>query len=1219
MCTKLFFWNVRGLNDPDKHAPFCDWLKFHQPIFGSILETHIKDQNLTQLMPKLCYRWNYISNHSSDEDGRIIVIWKDPVKVRVLSQSRQQVTCEVLLPATAPFTYTAIYGSNERVERAGLWVELLHLYQWLNLSNIPWILGGDFNEIIHHSEHSLFEVNSISPQMAEFRDSLHQMGMFDLRFQGPLFTWSNHQPDSPITKKLDRLLVNSHAISLFPNSTTTFLPPEMSDHCPCILDLAHQLPLAGTKPFRFFNYLTKHPLFHQSVLEAWNQAGSMAFTLTNLCWKQKSVKGVLKRINRENFSNIQVRVLETNSLLQAVQVQALQTPSPQLLEDERQLHQKWLFLRQIEESYFRQKSRVNWLGEGDQNTAYFFRIFQTRTSYNTIRSFLLSSGVMLTDPYLMSLHAIAHFQNFLGPDSLQPLQYHSPPSWFAQLSSFRPSQLQATAMTTIPSAEEIQKLLFKLNPNKAPGPDGLTSAFYKSSWSFLGLEVLSSITHFFHQSFMPASTNSTILALVPKRPGASSISDFRPISLLNTLYKLIARLLVRRIKPMLSDLIVPNQTAFVKDRLIVENTVLAGELVHGYHKKKGPKRITIKVDIAKAFDTLSWEFLLNCLIGLQLPPQLILWLKACICTPNFTVGYNGRVHGYFKGKRGLRQGDPLSPYLFVIAMNILSLMLNKAAADLKIKYHHKCSKSKLTHLCFADDLLIFMDGSIDSVQNVLQVLKEFEFRSGLAVSVQKSSFYASGLSQQEIDAIKASTGMPNGTLPVRYLGVPLCTKKLTIANCEFLIQQVKAKFSSWSVKTLSFAGRLLLIKTVIAGINNFWCSTFILPKACVKRINSLCGLFLWKGKMDAHHSAKVSWETVTKDKSCGGLGVKDLKTWNKACCIKLIWLLFFQAGSIWVGWFKTEVLKGSLSNFWTMKPTTTNSWLANKLFKLRDEVYTWIKLKVGNGESCRFWSDNWTPFGKLSHFILSDQPSRMGITLNSTVSDLLVAGNWTLPPARSESMVQLHIYLTSLTLTEEEDSYEWVVDDKRSLKYSTNKVYRQLRGHETQVPWDQSVWNAKGIPRHSFLTWLFVLNRCPTRDRLRSWGLQTDATCLLCNQAPESRDHLFYRCPFSGAVWEEVARRCNLQPQLDWDQTMIQMQSLQGSKYTKRLTLLCWQAGIYWIWQERNKRLHTQQFRSSDVVIPLIIRQITDRISSFRHKSPAESSRYMQLWFSTHV
>lgn len=234
---------------------------------------------------------------------------------------------------------------------------------------------------------------------------------------------------------------------------------------------------------------------------------------------------------------------------------------------------------------------------------------------------------------------------------------------------------------------------------------------------------------------MPSSTNSTILALAPKFPGASRITDYRPISCLNTLYKVVARLLVRRLKPILSNLIVPNQTSFVKDRLIVENTTLAAELVNGYHRRLGAKRITIKVDIAKAFDTISWDFLFNCLHGLQLPSHLLGWLRACICSTNFTVGYNGMVHGYFKGNGGLRQGDLLSPYLFVIAMNVLSIMLNKAAAELKIKYHLKCSSSNLTHLCFADDLLIFMDGSLDSVQNVLQVLKEFELQSGLAVSV----------------------------------------------------------------------------------------------------------------------------------------------------------------------------------------------------------------------------------------------------------------------------------------------------------------------------------------------------------------------------------------------------------------------------------------------------------------------------------------------------
>lgn len=147
------------------------------------------------------------------------------------------------------------------------------------------------------------------------------------------------------------------------------------------------------------------------------------------------------------------------------------------------------------------------------------------------------------------------------------------------------------------------------------------------------------------------------------------------------------------------------------------------------------------MDIAKAFDTLSWRFLFSCLQSLNIPQQFLSWLRACICTTNFTVGYNGYVNGYFKGIRGLRQGDPLSPYLFVIAVNTLSLMLNQAAQEMRFNYHSKCQGSKLTHLCFADDLLIFMDGSLESVQSVLQVLREFELRSGLAVSVQKSSFF----------------------------------------------------------------------------------------------------------------------------------------------------------------------------------------------------------------------------------------------------------------------------------------------------------------------------------------------------------------------------------------------------------------------------------------------------------------------------------------------
>lgn len=208
----------------------------------------------------------------------------------------------------------------------------------------------------------------------------------------------------------------------------------------------------------------------------------------------------------------------------------MQSPTQQLFELEKQALERWNF---------------------------FYRIVQTRLSYNTIRSFILPSGVVLSDPLDMSSHAIHHFTKILGPTPLLPLTIFSTREWFQELSPFRCSLPQGQLMISIPSNDEITSVLHRLNPNKAPGPDGLTSGFYKAAWSVIGPEVVSSIRHFFNSSFMPLATNSTILSLVPKHTGASMITDYRPISCLNTLYKVVSRLLVKRLKPILTPLIVP--------------------------------------------------------------------------------------------------------------------------------------------------------------------------------------------------------------------------------------------------------------------------------------------------------------------------------------------------------------------------------------------------------------------------------------------------------------------------------------------------------------------------------------------------------------------------------------------------------------------------------------------------------------------------------------
>ncbi|XP_013633133.1 PREDICTED: uncharacterized protein LOC106338781 [Brassica oleracea var. oleracea] len=529
--------------------------------------------------------------------------------------------------------------------------------------------------------------------------------------------------------------------------------------------------------------------------------------------------------------------------------------------------------------------------------------------------------------------------------------------------------------------------------------------------------------------------------------------------------------------------------------------------------------------------TFSFSQMVSCALSKEFSQSSI---RSCVCTPSFSVGYNGRIQGFFKGKRGLRQGDPLSPYLFVIAMNWLSLMLNKGAENGVFGYHEKCKSSKLTHLCFADDLLIFTDGKLCSVQGVLSILNKFATHSGLTASIQKTSFVSSGLSQDQIDLIGATTGLTHGSLPVRYLGIPLCSQKLSLHNCAPLLQHIKDKVNSWSTRSLSFAGRLLLLNTVIAGVTNFWSSTFVLPKACISKINSLCGAFLWHGSAEGSHSARVSWETVTLAK---------------------------EEGSIWVTWYKAEVLKGSLSNFWITKEKKKNSWFTNKLLKL-GSIDDWITVKK---------------------FLAPVAANSMGIPLSATLHNLFVRDRWNIRPARSDRQVQIQAFLSSVTLSQLPDEYEWTIEG--------------------------AIWNSGGVPRHSFHAWLVTLNRLPTRDRLLSWGLAVPATCLLCNQGDESRDHLFFSCSFSYELWIHHARRTETTPSTGWNDSLNRMQSLPGPPWRKKLQLIVWQAVIYSIWQERNARLHRNNAKTITTISSILDRTIRNKIHGSETQTQSELLR----------
>lgn len=308
------------------------------------------------------------------------------------------------------------------------------------------------------------------------------------------------------------------------------------------------------------------------------------------------------------------------------------------------------------------------------------------------------------------------------------------------------------------------------------------------------------------------------------------------------------------------------------------------------------------------------------------------------------------------------------------------------------------------------------------------------------------------------------------------------------------------------------------------------------------------------------------------------------------------------------------MLSGCISNFWTLKENNNHSWLVRRLLRLRPIVFPWLCIEIGNGQTCRFWSDNWSPFGCLTDFLNLPHSTRLGIPRTATLASLNVQGNWILPAARSEKQVQVQIFLSTITLTDAEDQYSWVVDGSKSTTFSTGAVYKAIKHHNPIVEWRKTIWCSRGTPKHSFLAWLFTLNRCPTRDRLLSWGLNTPSTCLLCNNCDESRNHLFFECVYSSQVWHNMGSRSGITTSTSWELTLTALHHLSGPRHAKLLPLFVWHSTIYYIWSERNARLHRNIYRPPDSIANSIRSYIKAKIAAIRPTSPSLASSLFRLW-----
>jgi hypothetical protein len=673
-----------------------------------------------------------------------------------------------------------------------------------------------------------------------FKGFIDHFGLVDLGFSGNPFTWCNQrQGNATIKERLDRGIANLNWIHVHPKFSLKHIPASTSDHNPILLNTAHPSSLLP-RPFRFEEFWTKDPSCGVVIDAAWKISvnGSPAHCLVK---KQHRTKSSLLRWNHSHFGNIQVKIKSTLSKLDQIQ-QSPPPPSPLSFSVEQNLKIALDDLLLKEEILWRSKSRENWLSCNDLNTKFFHSSTIIRRRSNAINFLKSNEGIWLSDRAAIGGSFVSHFSN-LFTSSCPPIE--------EEMLDLFPSVItddDNNFLCSIPTEPEVISAFSSLGSTKAPVPDGFTALFYKKYWPSVRADVLACIGNFFINNHLLNEHNHTFIALVPKQTGSHTVHQFRPISLCNIVYKIISKVLANRFKTLLPKIISPFQSAFVPGRNIQDNSILAHELLHNFNNKKGKGGLMfLKLDMEKAFDKMEWPFILSIMKKLGFHPIWISWIETCISSSHFSILINGSSFGNFSPGRGLRQGDPVSPFLFILGSEVLSHLLQReeTLGNIRGMIIAK-SNPAIHHLLFADDLLLFGKATISEACSIKLCLDKYCLWSGQTINASKSSIRFSKNSNPTT-TLNILSIFPYKVNPQSstYLGLPIMIGKSKKVAFQGIMDKVNSKIEGWKAKSLSQAGRLVPIKDVAAAIPSYAISTFMLLASFCQKLDQSFKKFWW--------------------------------------------------------------------------------------------------------------------------------------------------------------------------------------------------------------------------------------------------------------------------------------------------------------------------------------------------------------------------------------
>ena len=467
------------------------------------------------------------------------------------------------------------------------------------------------------------------------------------------------------------------------------------------------------------------------------------------------------------------------------------------------------------------KARQSWIKQGDLNTKFFHSLVKWRRARNKLH------GVFVNNKWCDSKEEVkdkvCEFfeERFSRNDSCQvrldKVEFNSI------------SEADNEMLIGEFSEEEVRASIWGCDSSKSPGLDGFNFGFIKSCWDILRKDVVAVVKDFVGFGSWPRGSNASFLCLIPKVENPQQLGEFRPISLVGCLYKIISKALSLHLKKVIGKIIDVRQSTFLEGRGLLDSVLVANEVLEEY-KRKRKSCVFFKVDYEKAYDLVNWDFIYYMLRRLGFCDRWIRWINGCLESASVSVLVNGSPTREFFPKKGLRQGDPLAPFLFLIVAEGFA-GVTRVAEEKKLIDNLEVGKDKVkvNMLQYANDTLFFCEANTKSVFNIKAILQCFELSSGLRVNFAKSRIGGTGMDQVVLQRFATILNCDTMVSPFIYLGMPVGGSHKHDNFLNGVIEKVQARLSRWKGRCLSMAGRICLIKFVLSAIPLFFMSLFKLP------------------------------------------------------------------------------------------------------------------------------------------------------------------------------------------------------------------------------------------------------------------------------------------------------------------------------------------------------------------------------------------------------